>query len=172
MSLLDKLKMVDESDAEIGEEIEQVFVPDPEPGDEPASRRRKAKATATRTPSTARLSKQVSQDLASMLEMTAAVWGLQDQCCAPVLEQQAEPIADALVGVLSRNPRLLRAFASANIVSYTLQGAALARALAPVGKAIYHNHISKAVTDDDGHEHDGAVNLSRFPAFQASPVTA
>ncbi len=174
MSLLDKLQMRSESIPENDPELTQ----DPEPGEKPARGRRsptKAKATPAAprkaTPAVSRMAKEVAEDLASLLEGTAAVWGMSDQCCAPILEQQAKPIAEALTGILARNPRLLAKFADTDIVSYTLQAAALGRALLPVGKAVYANHVSKAVDDDQEAHRDGSVHLGQFPAFNGVPRT-
>jgi hypothetical protein len=179
MSLVEKLKMRTEIGPEIDEEIGTVFEQDPAPGERPTRGRktggRAAPATTRKPAGTAKLAREVAEDLATLLEGTAAVWGLQDQCCAPVLEQQAKPIADALVGILSRNPRLLAKFAATDLVSYTLQSVALGKALLPVGRAVYRNHVSKAVDDDAQEGQDnGAIRLADFPTFSgiARPVPA
>lgn len=177
MGLLDNLKFQPDSNPEIGQEIEPEFAQDPIPGEPRPAKRAAKKAAApaagrrgAATGSTAKLAREVAEDLASLLQGTAAVWGLTDQCCAPVLEQQAKPIADALVGILARNPRLLAKFADTDIAVFTVQSIALGRALLPVGKAVYTNHVSKAVDDDEheGHHDDGAIHLNRFPALAFS----
>lgn len=166
MSLLESLKIAPRNTTENGGEIVEQFAQDPAPNERPP-RGRPKKATAaarpTTAPTTARMAKEVAEDLATLLEGGAALWGLSDQCCAPVLEQQARPIAVALTGILARNPRLLAKFAQADIVSYTLQFAALGRALAPVGTAFYRNHVSKAHEDEAGGEvAGGGINLAQF----------
>lgn len=171
MGLLDKLEFDSNSDPEIDSEIGFEFAQDPQPNEAPPARSKPAKAAkpapAKGSAAVAKLSKQVAADLASMIEIGAVIWGTQDDCCAPVLEQQARPIADALVGILGRNPRLLMAFANSDMAVMSMQSIALINALAPVGKAIYKNHISKAVDEEDApHEH--AVNLGKFPAFSSN----
>ncbi len=173
MGLADKLNFKLESKPENEPEIEQLFEHDPEPGTPP--RRRNAtkeavKSAPVRRTSTSntKLAKEVGEDLTSLLEMTAVMWGMTDQCCAPVLEEQAKPIATSLAAILAKNPRLLQKFAQADFVSTTVQIAALGKALYPIGKAIYTNHVSKAVEDEgEGHEHEraGTVHLGAFPAF-------
>lgn len=172
MALMDKLQIVTESGGESGEEFEQDYQQDPEPGTpapkKPSRRRSSAtrKAAPTRrTPTVTKLAKEVAEDLTTLIQGAAAVWGMQDECCAPILEQQAKPIAQAFTSILSRNPRLLEKFASTDIVSYTLQSVALGKALLPVGQAIYHNHVSKAVEEGHDESGNGAIHLDQFPAF-------
>lgn len=179
MGLLDKLELRTKNDEESESEFGTQFEQDPEPGEAPARRstRKTAVKAAPRkaTASVTKMAKEVAEDLASMLEMTAAVWGMSDQCCAPVLEQQARPIADAFTSILARNPRLLAKFAETDMIAYTLQTAALGRALAPLGKAIYSNHVSKAYDEDQEQEHTeharaGGINLTSFPTFRPVPA--
>lgn len=174
MGLLDNLKFTSDSDPEIDPESGPLFVQDPEPGERPAARKssgRKVAPAKRTTPGTAKLAKEVAEDLTTLLAGTAAVWGLTDQCCAPVLEEQAKPIADALTAILARNPRLLAKFADTDIAVYTVQTIALGRALLPVGKAVYQNHVSRAVDDEESHNHDnGSVHLGQFPAFSGGPI--
>lgn len=171
MALLDKLQIRTENDAETHEEMEPEFAQDPEPGSARNSVRKSNRNTvrtpARPAPSMAKLTKQVADDLATLIEIGATVWGLTDDCCAPVLEEQARPTADALVSILSRNPRMLMAFANSDMAVMSVQVIALGKALAPVGKAVYRNHISKSTDDDDDQEraHEGHVHLGAFPAF-------
>lgn len=174
MALLDGIQFVSESDAKSGTKLDQElpveFTADPEPGERPRRGRPpklNAVPAAKRPPTAARLAKDVAADLATLIAGTAAVWGLQDRCCAPILEDQAQPIADALVAVLSRNPRLLAKFANADIVSMTLQSVALGRALMPVGKAIWTNHVSRT-GEGEGHDQSDRVDLSGFPSYSGS----
>jgi hypothetical protein len=178
MGLLDKLQLVEKDDAEFSEEFEHQFEQDPEPGERPAARKPKAAARpapgATSKAALAKLSKQVAEDLATVIEVGAAVWGMSDECCAPELEAQARPIADALVGILARNPRVLMALANSDMAVMGVQTIALGRAVAPVAKKVYRNHISRAA-DDGGqegeHQHGNpnGVQLGAFPAFSGIP---
>lgn len=170
MGLLDKLQIRPENDAELLEENEPEFTQDPEPGSARNSVRKsvgKSVRTVSRpAPSMAKLTKQVAEDLATIIEVGATVWGLTDDCCTPVLEAQARPIADALVGILGRNPRMLMALANSDMAVLSVQAIALGKAVAPFGKAVYRNHISKAHDDDDQERaHDGGIHLGNFPAF-------
>lgn len=173
MGLLDKLQIRPENDAELLEELEPQFAQDPEPGTARNPVRKSNRNTARTparpaAPSMAKLTKQVAEDLATIIEIGATMWGLTDDCCAPELEQQARPIADALVGILGRNPRMLMALAHSDMAVMSVQFIALGKAVAPVGKAVYRNHISKARDDDDQdqeHAHGGGISLGTFPAF-------
>lgn len=168
MALLESLTIVPENEGDIPEELE----PDPAPSEKPAARTRKrgtgtAKRTrvtsprATQKVSTAKLAKQVADDFCTLIEGGAAMWSMTDQCCAPVLEQQARPISDALAAILARNPRLLEKFANADMAVYTMQTAALLRALLPVGRSVYRNHIGKS--GEAAHDDAG---LDQFPVYR------
>lgn len=159
MALLQKLRIAPEIEEQIGDEFPQ----DPAPTERPAARGKKPaprKVAAPRSPTVAKLAKEVGEDLATMLGMTAAAWSLTDQCCAPVLEEQAPDIAKALTAILARNPRLLAKLAQADTAILAMQVVALGKALLPVGQAIYRNHVAK----EDG-EHGGGVPLDHFPAY-------
>lgn len=171
MGLLDKLQMSPNNEQELPEEIEPEFAQDPEPGSARNSVRKSVRNSPRLVnrpaPSVAKLTKQVAEDLATIIEIGATVWGLTDQCCAPILEEQARPTADAIASILSRNPRVLMALAGSDMAVMGVQFIALGKALAPVGKAVYRNHISNAATDDEDqeHTHAGAIQLGTFPAF-------
>jgi hypothetical protein len=163
MALLDKLEIA----TDIGEEID----PDPVP-DQPAPKRtRKARVPAPkptrRAPQTvSAMAKEVGNDIATMLEMTSVVWGVRDQCCAPVLEKQAKPIGQALANILARNPDLLRKFAQAETGVFVMQCLALGQALLPVGQAVISNHVLKS-GEVDGPNAD-VTDLESFPVFSGS----
>lgn len=176
MALLDKLQFDEKPDEETDEEIGYQFEADPPPG-ERATKPTRAKAAKPAPPKSsaalAKLAKEVAADLATVIEVSAAIWGMSDDCCAPTLEAQARPIADALVGILSRNPRVLMALANSDMAVMGVQTIALGRALMPVGKAVYRNHISKAVDggEEGSHDHADAVQLGSFPAFSGAGIT-
>lgn len=171
MGLLDKFELRPQNDDESDSQSGLQFDSDPAPGERPATKRRSRRPAAATprkaTASATKIAKEVAEDLASLIEGTAVVWGLQDECCAPILEAQAKPIAVALTAILARNPRLLAKFADTDIVAYTLQTAALGRALLPVGQAVYRNHVSQAYEDGESVHGPGAVNLAGFPAFSS-----
>lgn len=172
MGLLEKMNFTDKRDdivdAEIVPDPQSEYQQDPAPAG-PTPTRGKAKAaprvrTAGKTTASTKLAKEVGDDLATMLEMGAVVWGMRDTCCAPVLSEQAQPIGEAIASILARNPRLLEKFANTDIAVYTIQILALGKALAPVGKAVYSNHVSKAHKDGD-HPGTNGINLNQFPAY-------
>jgi hypothetical protein len=177
MALLDKLKISSESTPETDPETEPLFAQDPTPGEPRGASRPAGKAKPassgngrTRSASVTKMAKEVAEDLATMIELGAAAWGMSDDCCAPVLEQQARPIADAFSGILARNPRLLAKLHGSDSAVLAMQTLALGRALQPVAKAVYRNHVSKAVEDDqEGTHDDGTVHLNNFPAFSGRP---
>lgn len=169
MGLLDRLQLVPNSDSEDAPEIGPEFDQDPDPGERPrrAVRKRTPAAATPRkqSPSVAKMAKEVSEDLTSLIEMGAAIWGMTDECCAPTLETQARPIAESITAILSRNPRLLAKFADTDLVAYSVQAGMLFKALKPVATTVYHNHVSKTV--EEGATGDG-IHLGNFPAFSAA----
>lgn len=165
--LLEKLRNVQEKEQENGEVIPQDPVPDETPPATPSKRKTSRPAPTTAKPANTRLAKQVAADLTTLLQGGAAVWGFKDQCCAPVLEQQAQPIAEALTAILARNPALLAKFANTDIAVMTVQVIALGRALAPVGQAIYVNHVAKTNQLGGDSSANGSF-IDQFPAYQPS----
>lgn len=158
MTLLDRL--------EIAEDIDEELDPDPVPNEKPKRRRAptrqaspKPRAAAVKTID--RVAKEVGNDLATMLEMTATVWAVRDQCCAPVLGAQSKDIGQALAAILARNPELLQKFANAETGVFVMQMLTLARALMPVGKAVFENHVMRQgdVANED------VTDLDTFPVF-------
>jgi hypothetical protein len=82
--------------------------PDPEPGRKPRSRARKTAASAAPPKITTAAARREAKDFFQFsFEMGAQLWGAVDEVCAPVLAQQAEPMADALANILARYPSLL-----------------------------------------------------------------
>lgn len=161
MALLDKLEIA----AEIDEEIDA----DPAPDQAPKRRARKPRTpapTIKRAPAKTlnAMAKDVGNDIASMLEMTSVVWGVRDQCCAPVLAAQSKDIGHALAAILARNPELLRKFAQAETGVFVMQCLALGNALLPVGKAIVQNHVLKSGEDEVGD----VADLNGYPVFSGS----
>ncbi|MGH7743497.1 MAG: hypothetical protein ACREQ5_01565 [Candidatus Dormibacteria bacterium] len=176
MALLDKLRIVSINEEQVSDQEAEALPQSPTPG-EPAPSRGKPLRTSRPAPvasktATAKLTKEVAADLATMIELVAVGWGLTDECCAPVLEAQAKPTADAITAILARNPRLLTKFAQADMAVMVMQWLALGRALLPVGKAIYHNHV--AAQDETGLSDGGINDLSpdAFPAFSGIPRDA
>lgn len=166
MALLEKLRIVTQNEELNPDEIETDLPQDPIPGERP-SNRGKARRASTQPGSpkaaTTKLAKQVSLDLTSLLEGGAVLWGLRDQCCAPVLAEQSKDIAEALTAILARNPALLAKFAQTDIAVLTVQVIALTRAVAPVAKAVYTNHVAQTEIG----QADSGFDIDSFPTFSA-----
>lgn len=161
MALLDKLEMA--------EEIPEEFDQDPKPDEKPKRRQRRPrtpapKVAAPRQKTVAAMAKDVGNDIATMLEMTSVVWGVRDQCCAPVLAEQSKDIGHALAAILARNPELLRRFAQAETGVFVMQCLALGQALLPVGKVIVQNHVLKQGEGDSAP----VVDINGYPVFSGS----
>lgn len=176
MALLDKLRIAPVNEDITSDQEADALPQSPTPGEPPPSRGKPLRAVrpapAASKTATTKLTKEVAADLATMIELVAVGWGLTDECCAPVLEAQAKPTADAVTAILARNPRLLAKFAQADMAIMVMQWVALGRALLPVGQAIYHNHVAKpeelGVTDDGGND----LSPDAFPAFSGIPRDA
>jgi len=165
MALLDSLEIEVENPSE--NPIE--FTADPEPGERPA-RRRSGRA---RTPAPAgepsktqltKMTKEVAADLAGLFDLGGTLWEVAgDECCAPILQQQAKPMGDAIAACLARNPKLLARFTDLDVVSMTVLVGAIGKAVKPVGMAIWHNHV-KGGGDEYG---PAGIDFDQFPAFPA-----
>lgn len=170
MGILTSTKMEPEIVEETGTEFELKFQPDPEPGERPATRGRPrgpAKPTSDLTSTQVkRLSKEVGEQLAGLIDMGGTLWEMAgDECCAPIIQDESKPIGEAIAACLARNPKLLARFADVDFVTWTLQLGALGKALKPVAAAIWRNHISGA---HDGEEKNGAgIDLGAFPSYAA-----
>lgn len=170
MGLLSTLKMEDENSDEKTTELAPKFEPDPEPGQSPSSRRRPAarrKALpAGGTMSTAavkKMSRDVAGQLAGLIDMTGTLWELSgDKCCAPIVQEQAKPVGDALAACLERNPALLARMVDVDFVTMIIQIGAVGKALKPIGEAVWHNHIS-------GEHHGGGDDGPGFDADAFPP---
>jgi hypothetical protein len=184
MELLKKLTIesaTPDVDSDVNPDVE--FRLDPEPGERANSGRKTVTKPAPiqqRRPAVtvAKMAKEVADNLTTLLELGGAVWGISDECCAPVLEMQARPMADAMTAILARNPKMLAQFAQADIAVLAVQTAALWKACQPLLIAIYRNHISGAVDDDtdqNGDSGNGRINLGDYPAYTGAatrPVPA
>jgi hypothetical protein len=181
MALLDQIKLTDVLDDNSPDGSTVEYTPDPVPDAKPPTRKkpgpkpgstRKPAAPAARAKTTAAMAKEVAEDLTTMLEVTATMWAVRDQCCAPVLAEQAKPIAHAVAAILERNPRLLARVADAGNAALLMQTVALARALGPVASTIMANHGPSARRADAGipgvsapAPNPPAVDVSTFQPF-------
>lgn len=173
MGLLESLKFGSENDTELEEESGQTLPQDPEPGQAPARRRgrpprRPADPGGMTTAQVNKLSKSVGADLAGLLDLGGTVWEMAgDKCCAPVLQDQSKPIGDAMAACLARNPRLLARMSDVDFVTMTLQFGMLAKALQPVVKAVWHNHISGDGSEAVNNGRGNGIDFDAFPPYPA-----
>lgn len=173
MSVLDKLKIVDKSSEEIPEEIgddfEQLefdgepFDQDPTPDETAPERNRKVSLKPVPSPAprvTAKVRKEIAEEIAAYLEVVALTWSLRDEPCASALSDASQNIADKLTNILAKNPRLLTLFRQAGFIGDWVQ---LYIAAKPVVEAIYRHHVKR---ETEGGEILG-VDLADFPAYRA-----
>jgi hypothetical protein len=169
MSVADSLTITDDVDQDFPAEFESEFAPDPAPDEKPRSSRRDPVVKASRKAPvpTARLAKQVGDELAGVVEMVAAGWQMAgDECCSPVLEEQAKPLGAAIANILKRYPTLLAKCANSDFLSMGLSVAMLTAAVRPVVVAIYQNHVAKEEPGDDA----GAQLAEHFAAHASGPL--
>lgn len=173
MGLLESIEIESEIGDKIPDTIPEEFLRDPEPGERPTRGRGRPRKTAaapaepSKTQVT-RLTKSVAADLAGLFDLGGTMWELAgDTCCAPVLQEQAKPMGDAIAACLARNPRLLAKLVDLEFVSLTVLIGALGKAVKPVVEAIYHNHIAGGGDNDDGPDGGNGFDASRYPAYSS-----
>lgn len=182
MAVLEGLKIRDVNGEEFEEEFPEVFeeefAPDPAPNEKPRRSRKEpvVRAAPVRRRSVNVVAKEVGNDLGGAFEMMAALWQMAgDECCAPVLEEQAKPIGAALANILKRYPRLLEKLSDSDYLSFALSAAMVTSAVKPVVTAVYRNHVSKEGThdhDDDPTGDELAAHADQFvPNFSSGRPT-
>lgn len=133
--------------------------PDPAPVRRPG--RRRSTSVAGVTPVTQATVRKVKADMTGILEILAAMWDFTgDHCCAPILEQQAPEIAEAVSLILKRYPRLMAKFMESDMLSTAIAIGMLGKAIKPVAGSVYTNHIAAPPPTEDTEE----IN-ARFPPF-------
>lgn len=155
MSVAESLTITDDFPADFPPEFEDEFAPDPAPDEKPRGSRKEPVVKATRKAPvpTARLAKQVGEEIAGVIEMVAAGWQMAgDECCSPVLEAQAKPMGAAIANILKRYPSLLAKAAGSDFLSLGLAGAMVVTAVRPVVVAVYQNHVAKGEEESDHGE--------------------
>lgn len=134
------------------------------PSPPPPPRKNTRPTTGPPTPLvTKQMEREVRDELQALVGMAALVWSVPDPHCGTVLSDQSKAIAESLVGVLKKNPRLL---ASLRAAGWFGDWVALFMALSPVLKAIYAHHLGPKEEEitDDGYDHT-APKLADFPAY-------
>lgn len=156
-------------DDEFDYEYEDALEPDPQPAHvepEPVKEKAKRKFSlpARQSPVEAvKLTKKQKDELAASVEMLFATPGILlsfagDPVCGGALSDNAGNIADKLVPIICRNPRMVEWFmAGGNVMDYV----ALAQAVLPIGVTVYQHHVSKSI----GHDHEESYDdLSAYTA--------
>lgn len=175
--LLDRISGSNESEEdhdafeEYDYEYEDALEPDPEPEDFiPVKEEKKTKKSLIpqikprQSPVEAvKLTKKQKDELSASVEMLFATPGLLlsfagDPVCGGALSDNSANIADKLVPIICRNPRMVEWFmAGGNVMDYV----ALAQAFVPVGVTVYQHHVSKTIGHDHEEDYD---DLSTYAA--------
>lgn len=147
-------------------EYEDALEPDPTPDsyEEPKKKSKVPQLKPRQSPMEAvKLTKKQKDELAASVEMLFATPGILltfagDPVCGGALSDNAGNIADKLVPIICRNPRMVEWFmAGGNVMDYV----ALAQAVLPIGVTVYQHHVSKSI----GHDHEeGYDDLSAYSA--------
>lgn len=148
---------MDPMPSDLGDETASVPTPPPPP-------RRNSRASAPPVPLvTKQMEREVRDELQALVSMAALVWSVPDPHCGTVLSDQSKAIAESLVGVLKKNPRLL---ASLRAAGWFGDWVALFMALSPVLKAIYAHHLGPKEEEIPSDGYDAtAPRLADFPAY-------
>lgn len=103
---------------------------------------------------TAANKRKVKDILVMMITLPGGALAMRDPVCGGALVRQADPIADALVPIIARNPAMLRWFLEGG---GWMDYMALLMALQPVGAAVWGHHVtgSQRVMTADGEGEDG-----------------
>lgn len=161
--------METQTEKEIAEDLDQyplgmdpIPADEPEPAPVPPPRRTPLRA-APPPVVTKQMEREVRDELQALVGMAALVWSVPDPQCGTVLSEQSKAIAEGLVGVLKRNPRLL---ASLRAAGWMGEWVTLFMALSPVVKAIYTHHLGpkEEAVYDDGSD-PTAPRLADFPPY-------
>ncbi len=111
------------------------------------------------------MEREVRDELHALVSMAALVWSVPDPHCGTVLNEQSKAIAESLVGVLKKNPRLL---ASLRAAGWFGEYVSLFLAISPVAKAIYAHHLGpkeEETTDDEYGYDTTAPRVSEYPPY-------
>lgn len=167
MALRERLKIVDKSGEEFPEEFDgedggdDELAADPLPDERPVRRKISTKSAPRRAPArpaTAKIRKEVAEEIQAYLEMAALAWSVRDRCCAEVLSDESKKIADKLTDIIARNPRLLAYFRNAGVLGSWVQ-------LYMVCKPVVDSVIAHHVRHEIGTGEENGIDLAAFPAY-------
>lgn len=144
--------------------------PDPAPSRRSKQGRRRMRATTTASKKATASEKQQVRDALTMLYTFPALGvRMRDPHCGGALLEQQDPVIDALVPIVCRNPAMLTFFTASN--TPWLEYLALIKALLPIGQMVWGHHVTHTVggeTDGVGPAGGVPVDLSAYaaPAFR------
>lgn len=156
-----------ESEVESDENSE---LPEPEdalPAD-PKPVRGRASSVPKRAPAPTKAVRQEVRDaLVMMMTIPAGLVSFRDPICGGAVLDHADKIADSLVPIICRNPRMLAWFTTG---SGYMDFLGVAMAFWPLVSTVYGHHVSHSI----GHDHEEAEEASDFsqysaPAFYQAP---
>jgi hypothetical protein len=134
--------------------------PDPQPAPETRSRRTAraaaSKETAAKQPrgggkfvSTAKIKKDMADEIESYAKMIALTWSLSDEHCAGVLNDTSAAIAADLANLASRSDWVMEKFQTTSLFADCMK---TLHHLWPLIRAVYSHHISGRPSEQDQEE--------------------
>jgi hypothetical protein len=153
-------EMSDESDSSSFDLVPDALDPDPAPPKQRGGDAKTQKPAPARGRVTAAQRREVKDAIAMMLLMGGGAISFRDQVCGGAVLDHADNIADKLVPIIVRNPKMLQWFVGG---SGYMDYFALAMALLPVGKTVIGHHVTKSI----GHDTDGSAEPVDYSRFQA-----
>lgn len=145
-------------------EYEDALDPDPSPDDydAPVEKPKFLENVKVKPSVPAKLSAKQKKELIASIELMITIPGftlsMVDPVCGGAAMNNAANIAETLVPIIARNPRLLDWFIQG---SGMMDYMALGQALIPVGVTVFQHHVSKSVGHSHEEEHD---DLSTYAA--------
>lgn len=177
MGLVDKIRLIDKSTQEIQQEIpqeiedyedewdaEDSYAQDPQPEEiAPTASKKRITLKSVPAPSSrasAKIRKEVAEEIEATLELLAAAWSITDEECADVLSETSKKIAERAAEILAKNPRLLARFRQG---SFLMDWAKFGISLKPLCKAVYQHHVKRIPAGGETY-----VDLADFPAYRTA----
>ena len=164
--LLSKIKsginsdMDSDTESEMNSEVqdgEDVLAPDPRPV------RGKASAPPKKAPRpTKAVQQEVRDALVMMMTIPAGLLSFRDPICGGAMLEHADRIAESLVPIICRNPRMLAWFTTGSGYMDIL---GVMMAFWPLISTVFSHHVSHSIGHED--EHEGEMDFSQYaaPAF-------
>lgn len=134
--------------------------PDPQPAPETRSRRASRVAASKETAakqsrtggkfvSSAKLKKDMADEIESYAKMMALTWSLSDEHCAGVLNDTSSAIAADLANLLSRSEWVMEKFQTTSLLADCMK---LLHHAWPLLRAVYQHHVAGRPSEQDQEE--------------------